>query len=204
MTKLLLIGAGGQGKVCLDIAKKMKKWDTFYFLDDKLEGYIMGTKILGLIDIEKYKNDGFDIFVSIGDNLIRSRLLEICIKHNFNIVNLISNSTYLSPYCNLGFGIAIMPGVIINANTTIDNGAIINSGAIIEHDCNIGKFSHISPGSSIGGSCNIGEFVWIGIGATLINNLVIEKNVMIGAGSVVVKSIVEPGTYFGVPAKKRG
>lgn len=34
MSKLLILGAGGHGKVVAEIATKMKKWNEIAFLDD--------------------------------------------------------------------------------------------------------------------------------------------------------------------------
>jgi UDP-3-O-[3-hydroxymyristoyl] glucosamine N-acyltransferase len=58
------------------------------------------------------------------------------------------------------------------------------------------------PGAKISGNVTIGNSVLIGAGATIKEKVQICDDVVIGAGAVVVKSIVEPGVYAGVPAKK--
>ena len=50
---------------------------------------------------------------------------------------------------------------------------------------------------------SIGDNTWIGAGATISNNIHICEGCMIGAGAVVVKDIDLPGTYIGVPARRR-
>ncbi len=76
MRNLIIIGAGGHGKVCLDIALKMNQWQEIYFLDDNSSSdTCLGHEIIGTSqDIEKYK-DNSDFFVAIGDNKIRERVL---------------------------------------------------------------------------------------------------------------------------------
>jgi acetyltransferase-like isoleucine patch superfamily enzyme len=49
---------------------------------------------------------------------------------------------------------------------------------------------------------SIGSNVWIGHAVTILPGVEICDNVVVGASSVVTKSIVEPGTYVGNPAKK--
>jgi acetyltransferase-like isoleucine patch superfamily enzyme len=44
--------------------------------------------------------------------------------------------------------------------------------------------------------------VTIGTGATILPGVKIPANTFIGAGSVVFRSIKQPGTYVGNPAKK--
>jgi acetyltransferase-like isoleucine patch superfamily enzyme len=73
----------------------------------------------------------------------------------------------------------------------------------VDHDCEIGDFSHISPGATIAGEVKIGARTWVGAGATVSNGISVCDGCIIGAGAVAVKDITEPGTYIGVPAKKR-
>lgn len=72
--KLLIIGAGGHGKVCADIAIKMNKWANISFLDsDTTKTEILGLKVIdNTHNIEKYIED-YDFFVSIGSNQIRKK-----------------------------------------------------------------------------------------------------------------------------------
>jgi acetyltransferase-like isoleucine patch superfamily enzyme len=58
------------------------------------------------------------------------------------------------------------------------------------------------PGAKILGGAKIGNSCRIGSNSTILPNVQICDDVVIGAGAVVTKSITEPGTYIGVPAKK--
>ena len=44
--------------------------------------------------------------------------------------------------------------------------------------------------------------VFIGSNAVILPGVKIPDNTIVGAGSVVIRSIKQPGTYFGNPAKK--
>ena len=48
----------------------------------------------------------------------------------------------------------------------------------------------------------IGSDIWVGANVTICKGVKICDHVVIGANSVVTKSILEPGVYAGVPAKR--
>lgn len=202
MKRLIIIGAGGHGKVCLEIARKMKKWNEISFLDDNKTGMVLDAKIIGVIKIANYVNDDTEFFVAIGDNTLRLNHLNELHDVSAKITSLIDSSATLSDYTSLGNGTVIMPGAIVNADTVIGDGVIVNTGVNIDHDCNINDCVHLSPGTSIGGSVSIGKTSWIGMNSTIINNISITNNVIVGAGSLIIKDINESGTYVGSPARK--
>lgn len=96
-----------------------------------------------------------------------------------------------------------MAGAIINCCTKISKGCIINTGSTIDHDNIIDDYVHISPGVHTAGTVKIGKGTWLGVGSIVSNNINIVSGCKVGAGSVVVKNIIEPGTYIGVPAKRK-
>jgi acetyltransferase-like isoleucine patch superfamily enzyme len=58
------------------------------------------------------------------------------------------------------------------------------------------------PGSKLLGKAKIGNGCRIGTNSTILPEIEICDDVVIGAGAVVNRSITEPGTYVGVPAKR--
>lgn len=200
---LLIIGAGGQGKVVADIAKRMNQWEEIAFLDDneKIKS-VLGYKVIGKTsEYNKYLKE-FDVFVGIGNNDIRHMFHKELENKFASIPTLIHPSTIIGENVEIGKGTVIMPGVIINSSTKIGKGCIINTGSIIDHDNEIGDFVHISPGVRLAGSVEIGNKSWLGIGSVVINNINIAEESVIGAGAVVISHITEKGTYVGVPAKR--
>ena len=196
--KLLIIGAGGHGKVVADVAKSMNKYEEICFLDDN-PTKIFIYPILGRIE-DAYKFvDTHDIFVAIGNQNVRQSIME---SLNIDCVTLIHENSIIGSNVKIGMGCVIMPGAVINAGTKIGNGVIVNTCSSIDHDCVINDYCHISVGAHVCGTVNIGDMTWIGAGATVINNVSIMSNCMIGAGAVVIGDIGESGTYVGVPAMK--
>ena len=199
MNKLIIIGAGGHGKVLADNALKNGYTD-IYFVDDFITGNCMGFPIVGTCaDIPKMNDGKADFILGIGNNAVRKMLAE---TYAVPWVTLIHPTAQIAVNVSIGNGTAVMAGAVINACTTIGEHCIINTRAVVEHDNIIGNYAHISPNAALGGTVSIGECSWIGLGASVINNIVICENCVVGAGDVVVRSIAESGTYVGVPVRK--
>lgn len=203
MDMLLIIGAGGHGRVVADIALKMQKWSTISFLDDEeSKQSIIGVELVGTVsDIEKYK-DKAEFIVALGDNDLRRKIQSNLEGNGFTLTNLVHPSAVISTGVVMGKGNVIMAGVIINALTELGKGCIINTASSLDHDNIIKDFVHISPGTHLAGSVIVGENTFIGTGSSVVNNVTICSNCTIGAGTVVIKDIGLPGTYVGVPAFK--
>lgn len=201
--KLLILGAGGHGKVVADIALKMNKWNNIYFLDDDESiSEAISIKRIGKLEDSYKMIKEFDVFVAIGNNPTRMKIQSRLEDLGANIPILIHPAAVIGTDVKVDIGTVIMAGVIINCCTTIGKGCIINTNSNIDHDNFIDDYVHVSPGSSLGGTVKIATQTWLGIGSTIINNVHVAKNCIIGAGSVIVKDILESGTYVGVPAKK--
>lgn len=203
MKSVVIIGASGYGKVVADIVQKSGD-KVFGFLDDNvtLAGQLVGFTFLGIVDeYEKYKNIA-EFVIAIGNASIRAKIVEK--------INDVKWYTAIHPSSEIStLDISIAEGTVVMANTVINTGSyigkhcIINSGAVVEHNNIIEDFVHISVGAKLAGCVHIGKYTWIGIGAIISNNLNVCSNCMIGAGAVVVKNIEMPGTYIGIPAKRK-
>src|SRR5690554_123876 len=73
--KLIIIGAGGHGKVCADIAMEMNLWEHVAFLEqDQSIKSALGIEVIGQSsDIHRFTND-HDLFVAIGNHETRERI----------------------------------------------------------------------------------------------------------------------------------
>lgn len=198
--KLLIIGAGGHGRVVADIAEAMGKYSEIAFLDDGVIEKNPRFTVLGGSSVAAEKKDEYEVFVAIGNSRIRQRIME---SLNVDFATLIHPSAIIGSEVTIDAGTVVMPGAIINTGTTIGKGVIINTSSSVDHDCQIEDFCHIAVGTHLCGTVHVGEHTWIGAGATIIQSVNVCGNCMIGAGAVVVKDITESGTYVGVPVKRK-
>lgn len=194
--RLVILGAGGHGRVCAEIAR-LNGYHDVVFLDDRL---VDGLPIVGkLSDYGKFIKD--DFFIAIGNNSLRHKLFDNIRKDGGTIVTLIHPQSTISTSVKIGKGCVVMAGTVVNTGVEIGNGVILNTSCSVDHDCKIDDFVHISVGAHIAGTVTIGQNTWIGIGAVVSNNILVTADCMIGAGAVVVKGINKSGTYIGVPAR---
>lgn len=196
--KVVIIGAGGQGRVISDIVSACKD-NVIGFIDDNKDAHINGFEYLGDMSVI----DGFldcTFIIAVGDNETRKRIADKYPKLNYYTA--IHPSAVISPTTVIGAGTCIMPNVTVNSMAEIGKHSIINSNTVVEHDCRVGDFVHLSPHTTVGGTVTIGDLTWIGIGASIVNNITICGGVTVGAGAVVNKDIAEAGTYVGVPVHK--
>lgn len=196
---VVIIGAGGHGKVIADIV--LNSGDLVIgFLDDGCnEKSVCGFPVLGKIsDYVEYK-DNCMFVVAIGNAKIREKIVSEL--PDVNWYTAIHPTAVISKIkTNIGCGTVIMANAVVNPGASIGKHCIINTSAVVEHDNIIEDYVHVSVGAKIAGTVYIGKRTWIGIGATAKNNISICNDCMIGAGGVVVKDILIPGTYIGVPA----
>lgn len=203
MSKLLILGAGGHGKVVAEIALMMKDFEEIAFLDDDIKlKQAINISVIGQVnEYEQFKDDYDSAFVAIGNNRVRLELTNKLDKCGFTIPVLIHPKSIISTNTKIESGTVIMAGAVINSSVEIGKACIINTLASVDHDCKIKDGVHISPGANIGGTVTIKDMTWIGIGSSIVNNVTIGSNTIIGAGSVVIKDIQDNCTAVGAPAK---
>ena len=195
---LIIIGAGGHGKVCAEIAA-LNGYQTIGFLDDDSS---KGNTVCGkTADYVRYLQDR-DLFVALGDNTLRKRFLTEIESQNGSVAALIHPSAVVSPSASIGAGAVVMAGAVINPGASVGKGAVINTCASADHDNILEDYVHIGVGAHLAGTVHIGEGTFIGAGATVINNISVCEGCIVGAGAVVISDITEKGTYVGVPARK--
>lgn len=202
MNTLIIIGAGGHGRVVADCAQASNKYKKIVFLDDCYPERTTNHswEIIGKVDafIEHLNNAHF--IVAFGNNVFRHTVLNKLKAANAHLTSLIHPNAYVSEHTTIGRGVVVFAQAVINIGTTIHDGCIINTAATVDHDCVIQNTVHISPGANIAGGVTIGERSWIGIGAVINECLTLATNTQIASGAAVIKNTEENTLYAGVPA----
>ena len=208
MKNVLIFGASGHGSVVLDILEKSKEFRPVGFIDSfikkgtKKNGYrVLGSELDLLHIIEKHNVYGG--IVAVGDNWVRRRLVQSIqrLAPDFIFINAIHPSARLGKDVRLGVGTAIMPGVIVNSNSTIGDHCILNTRASMDHDGILSDFSSLAPGVCCGGNLFLGSGAAISLGTLVIENIGIGAWSVVGAGSLVLDEIPENIVAYGSPAR---
>ena len=196
MDKILLIGAGGHARSCIDVLEEENQFEIAGLIEKgkSISNESLGYPVIGTDDDlkvlrQQYKN----ALITVGQiksPKIRIKLYQLLKELDFTLPVIVSSQAYVSKHAQIGEGSIIMHGVIINANAKIGNNCIINNRALIEHDAVIGDHCHIATGAIINGEVSVENETFIGSGAVTKQAISIGKNCVIGAG-VVLKNDIE-------------
>lgn len=144
MKKLLIVGAGGHGRVVKEVAQAMGGFEIIDFADDASPDAVGKISELPAL---KQRYDA--AFVGIGNNGLRRRLLKELAQLGYEIPVLIHPTAYLSPSCAVAAGTVVEPKAIVNANTVVSEGCIISVGAIVDHDVVLEPCVHVNAGAIV-------------------------------------------------------
>ena len=170
---LLILGAGGHGKVVLDVADSMKCYKAIHFLDDGKEIGIevLGHEVIGKIsECHLHSSSYTDAIVALGNNQVRLELTKKLKALGYQIPILVHPTSVVSQYANIKEGTVIMPQAVVNADARIGMACIINTGAVVEHDCVVGDGAHIAYRAVLGGGAKVGSKVLVDIGKVVGRN----------------------------------
>lgn len=204
MKEIIIIGAGGNSKVLIDMIntlnQKNNELKIIGILDDSPQKEsLMGYPILGPVGEASRYPENVHFINGIGDNKTRNAIAE---KYpELKYLTVIHPSAIISSDVEIGEGSMVMPGAVINTDTRIGRGCIINTGTVIEHDNQLGDFIHVASNSTTAGNVRIGNRTMLGTGTKVIQGITIGPDTMIGAGSVVIRDIPGSCTAVGVPAR---
>lgn len=201
MNRLVILGAGGHGKVVADIASRAGYADIAFLDDDPLYEKVLGYPVLGPIDMSS-ELDSTVFHVAIGNASTRKKVQEEIIARGGRVASLIHPNAVIADSVKIGEGTAVMAGAVINPGAVIGNGCIINTCSSVDHDCVIGSYVHVAVGAHVAGAAMVGDSTWIGAGSIVSNNISIGPNCTVGAGAAVVRNIEVPGIYVGTPARR--
>lgn len=204
----VIVGAGGHGRVVLDILQRSSAHQVAGFVDSdpSLTGErVDGKPVLGVLDdLPRLREDhGVDAaVVAIGDNGIRREFADRISDMGFVLINAVHPSANLAQSVSLGSNIVIAAGALVCAHCHIGDSVILNTGCIVDHESTVGHGSHVCPGARIAGRVSIQAGAFIGIGATVIQSVRIGHHAKVGAGAVVIDDVPAMTTVVGVPARK--
>lgn len=209
MKNIVIIGASGHGSAIFDCIVKEDEYNVVGFIDSfkKKDTVFCGLRILGTEYDLPYLKDKYNLYggiVAIGDNWNRHQMVRNITKVSpeFHFVSTIHPSAIIGRNVKIGKGVAIMAGVIVNTNSTIEDQCILNTYSSLDHDGLMQEYSSLGPRACTGGNVNLGVFSAIGLGSSVIENISIGPYSVIGAGSLVLKDVGSYMVCYGSPAKK--
>jgi sugar O-acyltransferase (sialic acid O-acetyltransferase NeuD family) len=204
---VIIIGAGGHGKVVLDILREAGEHRPIGFLD--ADASLVGTQIGGLpvlgpvnqVHKLKQQHKAAGAIIAIGDNRVRASYASLVQEQGLELINAIHPRATVSRSATIGRNVVICAHAVVCAEAKVGDSCIINTGAIVDHECEIEPAAHICPGVALAGRVRVGKQAFVGTGARVIPCLRIGDNATIGAGAVVIRDVPARITVVGVPAR---
>ena len=172
-TKLLLVGAGGFGRVALEHA--VEQYDCA-FVDDgpELGTFVNGVAVIGRIrDLQRLHDEaGYEqLIVTIGNNKLREEIYNKAKAIGYSFPNIICASAYVSRYAELGSGCVLLNNVVVQNGAHVGDGVLLNPGVEVHHDSFVDDCSLIYTNSVVRTLAHVGKRVRIGSNVSISNNV---------------------------------
>lgn len=201
---VLVVGAGGHAKVCLEALSDsgFRVVGCLNAGGEPVAGVqceVVGRDVdLAAIAAERGVTN---VFVAIGDNHARAAVSQRAVAAGLTLVNAVSRFAMVSGGATLGRGVAVLAGAVVNTSAAIGDGVIVNTRSSVDHDSWISDFAHVAVGVSLAGGVVIGAHTLVGVGASVAPGVHVGADVVVGAGAVVVRDVADGLTVVGVPAR---
>jgi sugar O-acyltransferase (sialic acid O-acetyltransferase NeuD family) len=203
---VVILGAGGHGKVVLDILRAADQHRIVGFIDadaSLADTLIEGVKVLGGVNLlPKLRQQKIRAaIVAIGDNRVRLSYARLVADAKLELINAIHPRAIVSPSAQIQRNTVIAAGATVCAQAVLGESVIANTGCIVEHECVIGDGAHICPGAVLAGRVRIGAGVMVGLGARVLPCLNVGDYALVGAGATVTRDVPPSATVIGTPAR---
>ncbi|MBP8855800.1 MAG: hypothetical protein KBG54_04775 [Oscillospiraceae bacterium] len=164
MENLLILGAGGYGRVIRELAADSGAFADIAFLDDA-NGQALGK----LCEYERFLPQYRFAYAALGNNLLRVDWLRRLLAAGFLLPTFVHPRAYVSPSASIEPGTAVLANATVCAGARIFTGAIINAGAIADHDCILNEGVHLAPGAVVKANCVLERLAKVESGEVVFN-----------------------------------
>ncbi len=193
---MLLIGAGGHCRACIDVLEQEDWFKIAGIVDkDRDKTDALGYPVVGTDDdLLRLRENCRHALVTVGQITspnVRISLYQRLRELGFELPTIISPLAHVSRHARIGQGTIIMHQALVNAGAVVGENCIINTRALVEHDAVIADHCHIATGAIINGGAVVGQGSFVGSNAVVLQNVVIGSGCVVGAGAKVLRHLAE-------------
>lgn len=189
---ILLIGAGGHARACIDVIEQEGRFSVAGLIgrSDEVGTRILSYPVLGTdTDLPRLLGDGARAVIAVGQIKTpepRIRLFDLLGRCSCELPVIVSPRAYVSRHAVVGAGTIVMHGATVNAGASVGRNCIINSHSLIEHDSVIGDHCHVATAATINSGVRIGDATFIGSNSTVRQLVQVGERCLIGMGQRVL------------------
>lgn len=200
---LILIGAGGHARSCIEVIEQEGKFDItgIVGLEGEVGVHVNGYEVIATDkDLSNLTGKAQFALIALGQIFSpesRVNLFQLAMKAGFEFPSVVSPLAYVSSSTQLGEGTIVMHGAIINAGVKVGSNCIINSKALLEHDTQVFDNCHISTGVILNGGVIVEEGCFIGSGTIVKEGVTIGKRSLVGMGSLMRADLIPNSVFSG-------
>jgi UDP-perosamine 4-acetyltransferase len=205
VSRVVILGAGGHGRVVLEALRGSKVRGLAGFADPKARGTVDGLRVLGGDEVlERLPRARLVNGVGAASETgARRRLYERLRARGRRFLAVVAPSAFVARTARLGEGCQVLTGAVVHPGATVGENAVVNTAAVIEHDATVGAHAFVGPAAVLCGAAAVGEGAFIGAGAVLLPGVSVGARAVVGAGAVVTRRVPAGKTVTGVPARSR-
>jgi sugar O-acyltransferase (sialic acid O-acetyltransferase NeuD family) len=200
---LILIGAGGHARACIDVIEQHDQYQIagLVGMPEEIHARLFGYSVIATgDDLLQLTKEYQYAFVAIGqiqspDN--RIRLYRQASELGFQLPVIIAPTAHVSRHVTLGTGTIVMHGAIVNAGARVGINCIINTRSLLEHDATVEDHCHISTGAILNGDVSIGAGSFVGSGCVIKEGVSLGKNCVVGMALSVRHNLADSTKFIG-------
>jgi len=185
--RVAIVGAGGYGRVALDILLAGGLGDRVLgFYDDAhavISERLRGYPVLG--DVEMLKSmlsvEPVHVVVAITDNKARLRVANSLRGLGGQFFTAVHPLAYLSGVATIEGGCVVGAGVAVHPDSAVGSHCFLGPGSVVDRDAEVGAGSWISAGAVVGSGARVGARVVLGPNSNVGRKASVEAEVEVGA-----------------------
>lgn len=206
---LVIIGAGGFGRECLDIVEALNRsgagLEFVGFIDDgNVDLTLLARRNAPHLGPTKSIPAGTWYLIAIGDGRVRERIDRTLSDRGLRSPVLVHPQATVGSDCSLGEGTILNAGARATTNISLGRHVQLHANCCVGHDSRLEDYVSVFPGATVSGSVHLDRGVTVGTGANILPGVTVGAGATIGAGAVVTSDVAPGATMVGVPARRVG
>ncbi|MGH3146720.1 MAG: hypothetical protein ACRDTR_13070, partial [Rubrobacter sp.] len=181
--RVAIVGAGGYGRVALDVLLSGGLGDRVLGFYDDAHGAISekvrGYPVLG--DVEMLKSmlsiEPVHVVVAITDNGARLRVANALRGLGGQFFTAVHPASYLSETATVGGGCVLAAGAVVHPDAAVGSHCFLGPRSVVDRDAEVGAGTWLSAGAVVGPGARVGARAVLGANSSVGRKAVVEGDV---------------------------